>query len=239
MDFYRWRKEAAAIFFPQLHCLYCGRPVFNQPLCDECEQRRLELRSCPLCANFIAISESDRYLCPECRAEHPSYQAAAAAMPYQEGIRKTLLAFKYHQQTGYRRPLAELMLRTMREKWPRQVFDAVVPVPLHTSRLQERGYNQAEMLSALIAAESGFAHQPQLLRRIRKTTPMVETTNRRRRKISPPVFAADPAVAGKRILLIDDIFTSGTTAENCTLALLEQQAAEVYLLAAAAGYALP
>lgn len=239
MSLYQWQKAAAAVFFPQRHCLRCGALAIDRPLCDQCEQERRSLRRCPLCANFIAATETEHYLCPECRRHHPSFSAAVAALPYEGRLREILIAFKYHQKTGYRRALAALMLQPLRECYAKKAFTAVLPVPLHPQRLRQRGYNQAELLSELIAKETGLLHQPQLLCRQEDTPPLADLGRKERLQAMSNIFAADPAADGQSILLIDDIFTTGATVESCSHALLQQGADEVAILTVAAGYALP
>ena len=239
MSLYQWQKAAASLFFPQRQCLKCGSPAIGRPLCEDCERQRAALRRCPLCASFIAATETERYLCPDCRRHHPSFTAAVAALPYEGRLREILIAFKYQQRTGYRRPLAALLLEVWEQFYADIVFDAVVPVPLHSGRLYQRGYNQAELLSALLAQETGIAHQPRLLVRGEDTPPLAGLGRQERIKALRGVFAAEAAVAGQHILLIDDIFTTGATAESCSHALLRQQAASVSVLTVAAGHALP
>lgn len=239
MSLYQWQKAAAAVFFPQRLCLNCGRLSPGRPLCDDCEQLRQRLRHCPHCASFIASTESERYLCPDCRHRRPSFAAAAAALPYEGRLRQLLIAFKYQQRTGLRRPLAALLAEAYAGRYAGLEFDAVLPVPLHPARLRQRGYNQAELLSVLLARELELPHYPQWLRREEDTPPLAELNRRDRLHALRRVFAAAPEVRGQRILLIDDIFTTGATAESCSQALLRGGAAEVYVLAVAAGRALP
>lgn len=239
MSFYQWQKAAAALFFPQRHCLNCGALAVDRPLCAACEQGRSSLRHCPLCASFIAATETERYLCPDCRHHHPSFTAAAAALPYEGRLREILIAFKYQQCTGFRRPLAALLLEVLAERYADIAFSAIVPVPLHPARLRQRGYNQAELLSQLIAKETGLPHHPEWLQRSEDTPPLAELGRGERLKTLRSVFTAVPEVAGQQLLLIDDIFTTGATAESCSRALLQQGASGVYVLAVAAGYALP
>lgn len=162
-----------------------------------------------------------------------------AALPYEGRLREILIAFKYQQRTGFRRPLAALLLEVLAERYAGIAFNAIVPVPLHPARLRQRGYNQAELLSQLIAKETGLPHHPEWLQRSEDTPPLAELGRGERLKTLRSVFTAVPEVAGQQLLLIDDIFTTGATAESCSRALLQQGASDVYVLAVAAGYALP
>ena len=239
MNLYAWGEAAASVFFPQRYCLSCGALSPGQPLCPACHSAMLSRRACPRCASFIAASETAAYLCPECRHKHPAFSAARAALPYAGQLREVLIAFKYEQKTGYRRPLAKLLVEQYRLHFASYACDAVTPVPLHAERLRERGYNQAELLSSLFAAATGLPHRPELLSRRGETPPLAELSRRERIEALRGAFEAAPAARGLRILLIDDIFTSGATAESCSRALLQAGATEIRCLTVAAGQALP
>ncbi len=236
MDRYAWGKALASVFFPQRDCLACNDLAINEPLCPSCSIKMPELRKCPACATFIALTETEHYLCPACRHQAPAFVSAYAALPYQDRIRDILIAFKYHQQTGYRRQLADLLLTVYDRYYPNTHFDAILPVPLHANRLAERGYNQAELLSYIVAKERNLSHQPQLLQRIKETAPLYELKRSQRIAELKGSFIAMPEAKGKNILLLDDIFTTGATAEICSQMLLKNQANSVSYLSVAAGY---
>ena len=173
------------------------------------------------------------------KKKRPAYEAAYAALIYQERIRDILISFKYQQKTGYRRALAAILLELYQRVYSQISFDAIVPIPVHPQRIKERGYNQAKMLSQIVAKETRIDHLPQLLRREKETPPLAKLGRKERIKVLNGVFVADPTAEGLRILLIDDIFTTGATAEMCSRALLRQNAQSVHYLAVAAGRALP
>jgi predicted amidophosphoribosyltransferase len=185
MSLYQWGAAAADVFFPQRYCVGCGALAPGEPLCASCRQKMLKLRCCPRCASFIALTESEHYLCPDCRGKHPAFNSAHAALSYAGHLREILIAFKYEEKTGYRRPLAALLDEQYRLHYSGLEFDAVVPVPLHAARLAERGYNQAELLSELLALEAGLPHCPGLLARQGETPPA--------RRALPPRAHRSPA----------------------------------------------
>ena len=229
-----WQKAAAELLFPQRICVGCGAVSPGEPLCPSCRGLRQQLRSCPDCATFIRAGETEHYRCASCRHQKPSFAAARAALPYEGVFRDRLLAFKYEQRTGLRRPLAALMREVWQREYAGVTFDAVVPVPLHPDRLRQRGYNQAELLAGLLAKEGGLPCAPDLLRRIKATEPLAGLDRKGRIAEMRGAFAA-AGCRGLRILLIDDIFTTGATAETAARALLKEGAAAIYVLTAAAG----
>ena len=235
---YIWKKQAAAVFFPQRKCPVCGGFSLHGA-CARCQEELSALRPCPVCATFIAATEGEFYRCRGCRSEEPYFDQARAAGEYGGRLRENLLAFKYNGRTGLRRPLAQLLLTAFRRYYPEQSFDAVAPVPLHEKRLRERGYNQAELLTYILSRELSLPHAPHLLRRVKDTPPLSGLDNRKQRfELMRAAFDAAPDSRGRRVLLVDDIYTSGATSAAAALALRRQGAAAVYVLTVAAGHDL-
>ena len=232
---YMWKKQAAAVFFPQRKCPVCGG-FSLRGACDGCLRDLAELRPCPLCATFIAQTESEFYRCRGCRETEPHFDQARAAAVYGGVLRDGLLAFKYNGRTGLRRPLAELLLTAFRRYYDGLTFDAVVPVPLHEKRLAERGYNQAELLTYILCQELDLPHAPQLLSRVKDTPPLSATSAAKQRfELMRAAFAAAPDCRERRVLLVDDIYTTGATSSAAAYALRRQGAASVRVLTVAAG----
>ena len=236
---YMWKKQAAAVFFPQRKCPVCGG-FSRQGACAGCLRDLAALRPCPVCATFIAPTESEFYRCRGCREEEPHFEQARAAGEYGGTLRDRLLDFKYHGRTGLRRPLAELLLTAFRRYYGGLAFDAVVPVPLHEKRLEQRGYNQAELLTYILSQELDLTHAPQLLHRVKDTPPLsAASSGKERFRLMRAAFTAADACREKRILLVDDIYTTGATSSAAALALRRQGAASVHVLTVAAGHELP
>lgn len=225
-----WGASAAQLFFPQRDCLLCGELSVERPLCLVCEARRQELQRCAVCASFGQSALS----CRDCVARRPAFCQVRAALPYEGELREHLQAFKYQERTWLRRPLAALLQQTFQEHFAALSFDAVIPVPLAPQRLRERGYNQSQLLSKLVAAQLGLPHRPELLYRLKETPPLFEMTREQRYAALRNVFAAG-RVQNLQILVIDDIYTSGATMNACSKALLAQGAKAVYGLTVAAG----
>lgn len=117
-----------------------------------------------------------------------------------------------------------------REGW---VVDVIVPVPLNASRQRRRGFNQAELVSRQLAKLIGVDHQPALLRRVRRTPSQVGLASHERRTNVINAFEALPRVTGLRILLVDDLYTTGATMRACSMALLDEGAAQIFGLTVA------
>lgn len=225
-------------------CLTCDSPVGTQgTLCPTCFGG-LHLLTPPFCRSCgvpfrhagqgAGPGEADR-LCPACHACPPSFDAARAALRYDEGAKRLILPFKHGDRTELAAPLAARMARAGAELLARA--DLVTPVPLHWRRLVARRYNQAALLGRHLAREARKPLLPDLLRRTRPTPALEHRGAAERALLVEGVFAVVPRlasrIAGRRVLLVDDVMTSGATAEACARALRAAGAGGVDVLAAA------
>jgi ComF family protein len=198
----------------------------------------LDLVFPPRCAGCGRV---DTVLCPRCQAEIdaiayipnlqtlPPLSGSAATGLHDGKLQQAVHALKYDNTPALARPLGDRLSECLiRLSWP---IDIIVPVPLHTSRIKERGYNQAQVLGAHVAARHKIPLLPGALARWRLTTTQVGLTADQRRANVSGAFSANPAlVAYQTLLLIDDVFTTGATLQACALAAMDGGAAAVYSL---------
>jgi len=222
------------------HCLTCDQPV-DAPgqFCPACFAKT-NLITPPCCASCgVPFEGRDQGgalgTCMECRADPPPWGAARAALRYDEQARRILLPFKYGDRVETARALAPLMARAGAELL--READWLVPVPLHRRRLISRRYNQAALLARALARITGRKTLLDALQRTRPTKPLAVMSPTRRATELEGAIVIRPtrrlAVQDARILLIDDVLTSGATARSCVQALLTAGAARVDVLAAA------
>lgn len=174
-------------------------------------------------------------LCPSCRAAAPAFSRARAAFRYDVHARRLILPFKHADRTEYRHVLATHMARAgaglLRET------DVLVPVPLHRRRLLQRRYNQAALLAVSVARTGRLTVIPDGLVRLRATRPLGDKTATERHAALDGAFAVRSRrisqIAGRRVTLIDDVMTSGATANACAAALRAAGAVDVAVLVAA------
>ena len=239
MDRHIWTllKEAAAeLVFPRRLCACCGAESPEDILCPDCRAAQSRLRSCRRCASFLP-SRYPAELCPACQQKAPPFVLARAALPYEGELRQRLLHLKYNADLGQRRYLAPLLLESYQRSFRGLPIDFLLPVPLSPERYEARGYNHAAILSRMLGEKLGLAHRPELLHRVKNTRPLASLPPRQRQEELQGAFAASAECPGQRILLIDDIFTSGSTATAASQTLLQAGASAVYVLTVAAGWA--
>jgi len=221
------------------HCLSCDEAVEVQgTFCATCFRATHTITE-PFCVRcgvpFLHAGQGIGGLCPGCLAHKPAYDTARAALHYDDGARRMLLPFKHADRPELAAPLAARMARAGKELVAR--CDLIAPVPLHWLRLWARRYNQAALLGGRVARLARLPFVPDLLQRARATPPMGDRSAAERAALLAGVFRLHPRragrVVGRRVLLIDDVMTSGATAEACALVLLAAGASAVDVLAAA------
>ncbi len=221
-------------------CLTCDAPVDTPgQLCGACF-RRTEFLAEPCCARCgVAFSAAGQdgvlETCATCRAHPPLWGAARAALRYDDQSKRIVLPLKYSDRIENARALAPHMLRAGAELV--RAADWLVPVPLHRQRLLTRRYNQAALLAQAVSRLSGRPTVLDGLRRVRRTETMGTKSRERRAAELAGAFAVRTSRLGKlidsRVLLIDDVLTSGATAKACIRVLLAAGVARVDVLAAA------
>jgi ComF family protein len=171
---------------------------------------------CPICGiPFIGTGTDHR--CGACHANPPHFDTARAHFLYDGAIRDLIHSFKYSQKTHLSNPLALLALEGIGGFLTEQHPHLIIPVPLHRSRLRQRGFNQAVLLGRVLSRHLGVPMLTDVLTRTRSTTPQIDLSAAERRMNVKGAFTVKRAdiVADKRILLLDDVMTTGSTMDEC------------------------
>jgi len=194
----------------------------------------MEGTCCRRCGDPVLVFEDPvpppAFLCDECRHHPRPFDRCRSAGIYDGALREAIHRVKFDGETALARSLGRWLARSL----PGEAAEAdlVTPVPLHPRKIRERGFNQSEFLSGAVAAAASLPHRPGLLRKTTPTRSQTGLGRRDRRRNLRGTFSlpAGAAVAGKRVLLVDDIYTTGCTVEECARVLRRAGARGVRVL---------
>lgn len=211
-------------------CPLCGGTFsvsVADPFCSRCmaSVTPLPAAHCSHCAlPFVVSSAEAPHLCGRCIQAPPAYSMAYAAALYEGSLRTAIGCLKFHQRPNLDRPLARLIearLPALLE------VDLLVPVPLYPARLRERTYNQAWLLARELGRRRRLPATHDVLVKRRATEPQQTLSALQRRENLRGAFALNRDVTGKKILLVDDVMTTGVTLDLCSRVLLAAGAERV------------
>lgn len=229
------------IYPSNIYCISCGNIIDDSrpySLCDVCVRtlRWANGRTCSRCGKLLQ-EDYGSDLCTDCIDGEHVFQKGFTCVEYGSAERELMHQFKYKDKAYLGRKLAEIMYdRIQPEKLDP---DLILPVPMFRRKEKQRGYNQAAVLAASLSRYMGVPYERKLLVRRVDTEAMSGLGALGRRKNIQEVFAVPHdkmiRLTGKRLLLIDDIYTTGSTADACASVLLEAGAAEVFVFTFASG----
>lgn len=228
-----WRGLVDALLPAQ--CMLCNAEV-DEPgrVCAGCWPSLSFIAApfCPCCGTPFAVPVPDGLVCGACLRQPPRFARARAVFVYDGGGRDLVLRFKRGDRTDLAPGLAGLMRQAGAELLSQ--CDLIAPVPLHPRRLWRRRFNQSGLLAHALAELSGRPLQLDLLQRRKFTRSLGHAGRQERRRILAGTIAINPRlgaiIRGRRILLIDDVLTTGATASACCRALLQAGAISVDVL---------
>ncbi|BDG61747.1 ComF family protein [Caldinitratiruptor microaerophilus] len=202
-------------------------PLDPDPICPSCLARMALPDGVPLCPVCSRPVDGPWALCPDCAAGGTGFAEVAALGLYRPPLDRAVVLLKYHGRPGLAAPLGRALAARVAARWPGARFAAVVPVPLHPARRRQRGYNQAEEVAAALARTLRVPLRPGWLRRPVATPSQAHSSRQARAQNLRDAFAARAVPAGARVLLVDDVLTTGGTAGACARALRAAGAARV------------
>lgn len=228
-------EDALAFFFPPV-CLSCGERLIAEEsvYCETCRGGfdYIAKPFCDLCGAPIQGAPDEENRCRNCPVSPVHFTRARAALLYQGAIAEGVIAFKFKRRLEMAEFFARILFVFIEKEMKGAKFDAIVPVPLHFLRFFHRGYNQAEEIGRILAKMLGIPLWTEALRRRRATKPQTRLAHAKRHANVRDAFGiihADP-VSGARILLLDDVYTTGNTLNACSKVLKEEGAREITAL---------
>ena len=228
------------LLYPR-QCVGCGgsSPETFRYICWDCwsDASLVEPPFCSLCGDPVAGAVEHGFVCYSCSAQRPAFDAARSAARYDGVVGESLRMLKYEKALWIAPDMAELLHRCLEAEYPGQWFDFIVPVPLHHVRRRGRGYNQSAVLARELSRRIGRPVQPGMLRRIRPTATQTNLTaaDRQSNVASAFQYRRKEWLAGRRVLLVDDVMTTGATVNACAKALKKGGAESVHVVTVARG----
>ena len=247
--FQRWLNSLMDALFPD-QCLGCGTPfqrgrgkkaqavdltaALAPYFCPRCRCQWTIVTSplCRCCGIVFKSRDGEDHLCGNCLAQPWAFTRARAVGIYDESLKGAIQALKFNAMVQLAVPLGRVLYRTFREYWSAGDIDLIAPVPLHQRRFQRRGFNQAYLLISGWREVGNALIVRDLLVRHRETMPQTGLDRRQRRANIRHAFSMrrPGQSAGRRVLLVDDVLTTGATADACAQALLQDGASRVDVL---------
>lgn len=211
-------------------CLLCANDSGTRLLCTACqgELPALPLARCPVCAEQTTHGER----CGACLKEPPHFDRTITCFPYAFPVDRIIQSLKY----GHQLAVAGWGAQQLAPHLDARDFDLIVPMPLHTDRLRQRGFNQAAEIAAKFPFRPKIPVSRNQLLRIRPTPPQADLHPKERRKNVRGAFECRADLHGQRILLIDDVLTTGASANECARVLKLHGACSVTVAVLARAY---
>ena len=223
------------IFYPKV-CPICQEPLGRDrngecyTVCVDCREGLVDITDmhCLKCGKEL-LTEGE--YCHDCQTRNHIYTQGVAVFRYTQGMKQSIYRYKYKNKREYAAFYGKEMYRVSKDLLRLWNIDAIVPVPLHESKQRMRGYNQAELMARELSAYTGIPMVSNMLLRARKTTPMKELDDKQRVKNLKNAFIISQNIVNyRKVLLVDDIYTTGATMDACAKCLKAHGVSDVYFV---------
>ncbi len=244
IDFKLFNILSDLLFREHKRCFICGRKADYRPreigyICCGCflELETNFYENCSKCGKKLSSYKTQLVKCGDCNSAEYHFEKASSPLRYEGKVKKIITDFKYEDKAYYKKFLGEFMSHIAIEQGYDEL-DMIIPVPMEEKKKTIRGYNQAELLAEYIAEKLEITINTDILTR-REGFGSQKELNKLQREVNlRKAFGVNSdyvkdKVKEKNILLIDDVYTTGSTVENCSKALKKQGAKAVYVLTAA------
>lgn len=236
-----WLNAALAFLYPEV-CQLCGEhraTPGESYICAACraEVRPIEPPFCSRCGLPFAGELTNTFECSNCRDGHWAFAQARSSVIAKGKLLDIVHRYKYQRALWFEPFLADLLIQKARPELVVEAWDWIVPVPLHPAKLREREFNQAERLARRLSIATGIPMQTGCLKRVLPTRTQTLLSREERLENVKGAFALKGhfAIEGRRIVLVDDVFTTGATTGACARLLRDAKAASVCVWTVARG----
>ena len=227
-------KRLIKAFYPDV-CPRCDKVIGRVGLCKDCKDTFKYIGE-PICGVCGRTMESDGFMCEDCRKLKHYFKRNVSVFEYKGDIKQTIYRFKYSNMRCYSEFFAEEAVKRYGKLIKMWKIDAILAVPMYAPKQRKRGYNQAEEFASALAKATGIKADRKLLKRTKDTAPMKMLSKQQRYENLLKAFAVSRSRPRyKRVLVVDDIFTTGSTIDACARVLKKNGVKEVYSLCIASG----
>ena len=229
------------LLYPEKNtCFICNtydESIGERYICSDCEKKlpRIIPPVCIKCSKPIRYDSPDS-ICPDCDLYDKSFEMSKSPFLYEGIIKDAIYSFKYYNKPYFYKLFGSLLLSFMTDINYTD-FDYIASVPLHKSKMRTRGYNQSELIAKYLSDKLLIPYA-NVLKRTKKTTKQSNQSKEERRKNMKAAFAVKSSakyenIKNSSVLLVDDVYTTGSTADECSKVLLNYGVSKVYVITAA------
>jgi ComF family protein len=234
----KWLWRVVDLVYPR-NCQFCATPLEEHDpgvVCPVClaKAKRIEPPFCQRCALPFDGKLPEPFECGYCKDLKLHFTRAVAACRAEGIVRDCIHRFKYNREMYFELHLADWLIGAGRRWIDWQKVDGILPVPLYPRKERQREFNQAERLASRLGQAVNVPVLPRLLRRVKETGTQTRLDAATRRANVRDAFVAQP-VTGKRLVIVDDVFTTGATLDSCARILSKEGAQDVLALTVARG----
>jgi ComF family protein len=239
----RWQTSGhSPDYFQQTPLELVFRKEMSPFLCFDCLRQftPLEPPFCTQCGRMFASRVSDNHQCEKCIKKKKHYCSARSAGLFSSAFMEIIHGFKYTGKLQFAEPLGRILFATFIKYFNKSLIDVIIPVPLHESKLKQRGFNQAlqmlrkwpKLISGMFATDICIDLRGEILVRKKKTKPQTGLGKESRKTNIKGAFDVKypKKIQKRRILIVDDVYTTGATTEECAKTLIKHGAGEVHVL---------
>ena len=228
-----WNK-ILELFYPN-RCCFCGE-ISEKEVCASCIKKIVYIQEprCKKCGRPVRYEEQE--YCYECQKRRFYYEQGKAIWLHKDPVSHSIYQFKYHNRRIYGKFYAKELYRLFRNDLERWKIDVIIPIPLHNKRRRIRGFNQAEVVADHLGKMAGIPVETKKIKRVKTTKPQKELNDKERRKNLKKAFVVEEGwKIPKNVLIVDDIYTTGSTVDAVAELLKKKGDCNVWFLTISIG----